>query len=71
MRDFGDDDIARERNVQELKELDKDKPRKEIVLSLTSQTYSARHTIILSKSDVSVHSLLQQAKKPYVVSTDT
>ena len=45
MRDFGDDDIAVERNVQQLKELDKDKPRKEIVVSLSCQTYSACRTI--------------------------
>ena len=72
MRDFGDDDIAMERNLQQLKmELDKDK---QVVLSLSRQTYSARRTVILSESDVSVHSLLQQfneLKKPYVVSAAT
>ena len=72
MRDFGDDDIVVERNVQQLKkEVDKDKPCKEIVLLLSHQTYSACCSVILSESDVSVHSLLQQfneLKKPYVVS---
>ena len=46
MKDTGDDDIAVQRNNQLLiKELQKDRPRKEVVCSLARQTYSTRRQI--------------------------
>ena len=71
MKDTGDDDITIDRNKQLLaKELQKERPRKEVVLSLARQTYSDRRATILSESDVTLCSLLEQfneLKKPYVV----
>ena len=74
LRDTGDDDITTSRNKELLiKELEKDSPRKEIVLSPSRQTYGDRRATILSESeDISVSSLIQkfnELKKPYVVCT--
>ena len=73
MRDTEDDDVAFQRNHGELtKELQRDKHRKEIVLSLTRQTYHGRRASVLSNAeDVCVQSLLSEypeLKKPYIVS---
>lgn len=60
MRDTDDDEVAVERNHAELtKELRRDKPRKEIILSLSRQTFQSRRSNVLSEAaDVSVTSLL-------------
>ena len=73
VKDTEDDDVAFERNRGELtKELGRDKPRKEIVLSLSRQTFLGRRSSVLSPAeDVCVWSLLSEyseLKKPYVVS---
>lgn len=69
VRDTEDDDIAFQRNSEELQ---RDKPRKEILLSLSRQTYHGRRASVLSNAeDVCVQSLLSEypeLKKPYVVS---
>ena len=72
VRDTEDDDVAFQRNSLELsKELQRDKPRKEVILSLTRQTYPVRRASVLSDAaDVCVQSLLSEypeLKKPYVV----
>lgn len=72
LRDLGGDEVAAERNMQQLQqELERDSPRKEIVLSLARQTYSSRRTTILSEDEgASVRGFIQQfkeLKKPYVV----
>ena len=72
VRDTGDDDIAVQRNTQLLiKEVQKDRPRKEVVCSLAHQTYSSRRQKILSSSDpMGVAHLLQEypfLKKTYIV----
>lgn len=76
MRDTEDDDVASQKNHEALgKELQKDRPRKEIVLSLARQTYPGRRASVLSDADdVCVASLLteyQELRKPYVVSKQT
>ena len=60
VRDTEVDEIAVQRNQDELtKELRRDKPRKEIVLSLARQTFQTWRTSVLSEAeDVSVTSLL-------------
>ena len=60
VRDTEDDDVAVERNHAELtKELRRDKPRKEIVLSLARQTFQTRRSSVLTEAaDVPVTSLL-------------
>ena len=73
MKDTGDDDITVQCNVQLInKEMQKDKPRKETVLSLARQTYSfRRHRILSGSDDLCVAVLLQEypiLKKPYIVS---
>ena len=71
MRDTEDDDITLDRNKQLLlKELEKERPRKEIILSLARQTYSIQRVAILSESDTTASILLEQfveLKKYYVV----
>ena len=72
MKDLGEDDIAVKRNTELLsKELERDKPRKEIVLALARQTYSPRRARILSApKEITSAALLQEYKelrKPYVV----
>lgn len=72
VKDTDDDDVALQRNREELtKELRRDKPRKEIVLSLSRQTFLGRRSSVLSPAeDVCVWSLLSEyseLKKPYVV----
>ena len=72
MKDTGNDDITVQRNLQLLlKEVQKDRPRKEVVLSLAHQTYSARRQNILSSSEEICVSLLLQEypflKKTYIV----
>ena len=72
VRDTEDDDVASHKNHEALiKELQKDKPKKEIVLSLARQTYPGRRASVLSDAeDVCVTSLLseyQEFGKPYVV----
>ena len=73
MRSTEDDDIATYRNREELKkELQRERPRKEIILSLARQTYPSRRESVLSEADdVCVSSLLSdfpEFRKPYVVS---
>ena len=58
--------------MEELKkELQRERPKKEIVLSLARQTYSSRRAAVLSEAeDVCVSSLLSEFpefRKPYVV----
>ena len=72
VRDTEDDNIAVQRNRDELaKELRRDKPRKEIVLSLARQTFQIRRTSVVSEAeDVSVTSLLSdfpELSNKYVV----
>ena len=72
LRDTGDDDITVQRNLQLLiKEVQKDRPRKEIVCSLARQTYSSRRQKIISTSEeMSISFILQQYpffKKTYIV----
>ena len=52
VKDTGDDEVTVKRNSLLLaKELDKEKPRKEVVLTLARQTYSTRRANILSESE--------------------
>lgn len=52
LRETGDDEITVQRNNQLLiKEVQKDRPRKEVVCSLARQTYSTRRQKIISTSD--------------------
>ena len=72
VRDTGDDDITVDRNILQLtKELQKEKPRREVVLSLAQQTYTSRRQETLSDShDITVTTLVQEygaLKKSYVV----
>lgn len=71
MKDTGDDDITVQRNNQLLiKELQKDRPRKEVLCSLARQTYSTRRQSILSSEEATVACLFQEfpfLKKPYIV----
>ena len=74
MRITDDDDVAISRNREELKkELQRERPKKEIILSLSRQTFCARRAEVLSEaSDVCVSSLLSEFpefRKPYVVIT--
>ena len=73
VKDTGDDDVTVERNIQLLnKEIQKDRPRKEIILALARQTYIARRQRILEGCDDLTVALLFQEycvlKKPYIVS---
>ena len=73
VQDTGDDDVTVQRNMQLLnKELQKDRPRKEIILALARQTYPARRQRILAGCDnLTIALLLQEysaLRKPYVVS---
>ena len=73
VRSTEDDDVATYRNREELKkELQRERPRKEIILSLARQTYPSRRASVLSEADdVCVSSLLSEfpeLQKPYVVS---
>ena len=54
MRITDDDDVAISRNREELKkELQRERPKKEIILSLSRQTFCARRAEVLSEaSDV-------------------
>lgn len=75
VRDTEDDDIATQRNRQELKkELQREKPKKEIILSLARQTYASRRASVLSEDDdvcaASLLSEFQEFRKPYVVSVN-
>ena len=72
MRDTDDDGVAADRNKNELrKEIQRDKPRKEIVLALSRQTFQGRRSAVLSEAaDVCVASLLTEYpefNKAYVV----
>ena len=72
LRDTGDDEITMQRNFQLLiKEVQKDRPRKEVVCSLARQTYNARRQKIISTSDeMSISHILQEfpfLKKTYIV----
>lgn len=67
------DEISDDRHHQMLsREMEREKPRKENVLSLMRQTYSTRREYILKESDdVSVSSILEKYKGltlPYAVS---
>lgn len=73
INEFGDDEVSLKRNIDQLsKEMEKERPRKEIVLSLVRQTFSYRRGDILSEAtDITVSELLgkyPELKKPYVVS---
>ena len=64
MKDTGNDNITVQRNLQLLlKEVQKDRPRKEVVLSLARQTYSARRQNILSSSEEICVSLLSSRRR--------
>lgn len=72
LRDTRDDDvtITRNKNLIE-KELGKERPRKEVLLSLVRQTYSSRRQQILTESEETTATALLQEfpvlKKIYVV----
>lgn len=73
MRNTEDDEVTMYRNQEELKkEVQKDKPRKDIVLALARQTYPSHRASVLSEAeDICVTSLVceyQELRKPYVVS---
>ena len=75
VRGAEDDDVAIQRNRRELnKELQREKPKKEIILSLARQTYYSRRASVLSEADdVCATSLLcefPEFRKPYVVSNN-
>ena len=72
VRSTDDDDIAAERNREELKkELQRERPKKEVILSLSRQTFFTRRAEVLSEAtDVCVSSLLHEFPelwKPFVV----
>ena len=72
MRDTDDDDVAADRNKIELrKEIQRAKPRKEIILALSRQTFKGQRNDVLSEAaDVCVASLLTEypeLNKEYVV----
>ena len=55
------DEISDDRNHQMLgREMDREKPRKENILSLMRQTYPSRREYILSSDEVSVESILHK-----------
>ena len=73
LKDTGEDHVTLGRNIELLhKELDNQRPRKEVVLTLAAQTYSSRREAVLSESEiVTATSLLEtysELKKSYVVS---
>ena len=70
--DTGDDDVNLTRNISVIeKELDKERPRKEVILSLVRQTYGARRQRISAESEeMTAIALLHEfpvLKKVYVV----
>ena len=69
--DTCDDDTALERSKQFIaKELEKERPRKDVVLTLARQTYMDRWAAILSECDTSASQFIEdfkELKKPYVV----
>ena len=70
LRDTEDADITFETNNYLLKELEQDRPRKEIILFLAQQTYSICRVAILSESDTTASILFEefvQLMKYYVV----
>lgn len=72
LRDTEDDEITFVRNINLIeKELDKERPRKEVLLSLVRQTYGARRQQILSESEETTATALLQEfpvlKKIYIV----
>ena len=76
LRDTGEDEVAGERNRQQLqRELEKDRPRKETILLLAKQTFTSRRSEILDESkEISASSILSkygEIQKPYVVSKQT
>ena len=73
VRSATDDDMVRQKNREELnKEVQKEKPKKEVLLVLSRHTFSERRALVVSESDdVSATSLLREFPefyKPYVVS---
>ena len=68
LRETGDDEITAQLLI---KEVQKDRPRKEVVCSLARQTYSTRRQKIISTSDeISISLILQEypfLKKTYIV----
>ena len=76
LADMGNDEVSNARNLQMLcREMERDKPRRDTVLSLMRQTFTSRREYVLSESsDISVAAILQlhQALSlPYVVSINT
>ena len=72
LRDTEDDKITQQQNSELLiKEVRKERPRKEVVCSLGHQTYSSRHqNIIATSEETSISYILQQypfLKKTYIV----
>ncbi len=70
--DVGNDDISHARNIKLLqKEMERDKPRKETVLSLLKQTFTSRREYILSEAeDVTATTILKEHQAlslPYAV----
>lgn len=60
VKDTGDDDTTTDRSKLLLKkELDKERPRKDVVLMLARQTYLYRRATVLSELDTSVTQLLE------------
>ena len=73
MPDSDNDTVSNERNLIALKkEMEKEKPRKDVILSLLHQTFQIRRDEILSdRNEVSVSSILSSYKAlslPYAVS---
>ena len=71
LRDTGDDEITMQRNFQLLiKEVQKDRPRKEVVCSLARQTYIQCETSKNHFNEMSISHILQEfpfLKKTYIV----
>ena len=72
IKDTGDDSITVQRNIQLLiKEVQKDRPRNEVVCSLAWQTFTSRRQKILSAGvEMNVHCLITDypfLKKTYIV----
>lgn len=72
LRDTRDDDVTITRNMNLIeKELGKERPRKEVLLSLVRQTYSARRQQVLTESEETTATALLHEfpvlKKIYVV----
>ena len=69
MKDLDDDEITISRNLLALrKELNMEKPRKEIILSFSNQVFPARQEVILEEIASSLIEKFPELKLSYVVS---